>query len=52
MDWPYHPSRVLHRQNRCALDVRGKKKKGPSEEHVTADGREGNGADGEDLGQQ
>ena len=52
VDWPRFPPRNLHHQNRSALDARGKAKEGPSEDHVAADGREGNKADGEDLEQQ
>lgn len=36
-------------KSRSALDARGKTTEGPFEDHVTTDGRKGNGADGKDL---
>ena len=50
MYWPYHLPRNLHREDFPVLDPRGKAKKGPSEDHVAAEGRERNAADGKDLG--
>ena len=35
----------LHHQDRPTMDARGKAKKGSPEDHVAADGREGNEAD-------
>lgn len=52
MDWPYHPPRVLHHQNRFALDTRGKTKKAPPEVKTTwrpTVEKEINRADREDL---
>ena len=49
VDWPCHPARSLHHQDRPILDARGQAKEGPPKDHVAADSGEGNKADGKDL---
>ena len=50
MDWPRHSPRSLNCENCFALDARRKMKEGPPQDHMAADGGEGNQGDGEDLG--
>ena len=50
MDWPCHLPRSFNCKNCFVLDARGKMQEGPPQDHMAADGGEGNQGDGEDLG--
>ena len=49
VDWPRHSPRSLYCKNCFALEARRKTEEGPPQEHMAADGGEGNQGDGEDT---
>ena len=49
MEWPRHSLRSLNRENRFALNAARKTHEGPPQDHMAAEGGEGNQGDEEDL---